>query len=295
MYLVETWREVTPNEISWIKPNAYKVSSFGQVYSYLRNIILTGYTDDLGYQTISLRTADPNDGYDGARYMRVHRLVMMIFNPIPNPENFMVHHIDCNPSNNRLDNLMWVTRELHAIMGMNYGNFHPDIFNAGEHCGTHVLTEKQVLEIVDLINSEKYSLTDIGKMYNVSESTIHSIAHHYHWKCLNFEVNNMRKSDAFTNEELDKIYKFFETHDINNTEKYKTQRDIFEACFEETGLGEKYEYKHKRKQLHRILTKHGKYDKLSNDYNFDYNVPLRVSPKRKNLGESSTTNENIDT
>ena len=37
IYLVETWKDVTQNEIPWVKPNSYRVSSFGQIYSYLQN------------------------------------------------------------------------------------------------------------------------------------------------------------------------------------------------------------------------------------------------------------------
>ena len=163
IYLVETWRDVTPDLVPWIKPNAYKVSSFRQVYSYLTNKILSSTIVNDYYYHIGLRTSDPNsDNGTGTHPISIHRLVLMVFNPIPFPENYDVHHIDSNPGNNRLDNLMWVDKPLHARLGMRYGNFHPEIFNAGERCGTHVLTEKQVLEIVDLINTENYSLAQIA-------------------------------------------------------------------------------------------------------------------------------------
>lgn len=42
----------------------------------------------------------------------IHRLVALAF--IPNPENKPeVHHIDGNPANNNVNNLMWVTRKEH--------------------------------------------------------------------------------------------------------------------------------------------------------------------------------------
>lgn len=40
---------------------------------------------------------------------QMHRLVLMSFRPIENPEKYQVNHIDGNPSNNNLDNLEWVT------------------------------------------------------------------------------------------------------------------------------------------------------------------------------------------
>lgn len=57
-----------------------------------------------GYQCVNLTK----------RY-RVHRLVAETF--IPNPENKPeVHHIDGNPANNSVDNLMWVTWYEHHLL-----------------------------------------------------------------------------------------------------------------------------------------------------------------------------------
>ena len=41
----------------------------------------------------------------------VHRLVLHAFDPRPNEKDLEVHHIDGNPANNNLENLMWVTHE----------------------------------------------------------------------------------------------------------------------------------------------------------------------------------------
>lgn len=42
---------------------------------------------------------------------RVHRLIMMTFNPIDNPDNYVVDHINGIRSDNRLENLRWVTEK----------------------------------------------------------------------------------------------------------------------------------------------------------------------------------------
>lgn len=41
----------------------------------------------------------------------VHRLVLHAFDPRENEKELEVHHIDGNPANNNLNNLMWVTHE----------------------------------------------------------------------------------------------------------------------------------------------------------------------------------------
>lgn len=94
----------------------YEVSNMGRVRSkdryrpyrhglrLVKGIIMKTYANPhrCGYHQIVLS--------DHAKHYKfeVHRLVAEAF--IPNPENKpQVNHIDCNPQNNRVDNLEWVT------------------------------------------------------------------------------------------------------------------------------------------------------------------------------------------
>ena len=58
--LMEVWKDVTENDIPWVRPNSYKVSTFGQIYSYLSDQLIFGRVDLQGYHTVGLRTKDPN-------------------------------------------------------------------------------------------------------------------------------------------------------------------------------------------------------------------------------------------
>lgn len=90
----------------------YEVSNLGNVRSLDRNDArgwkikgrtLSPYIDKKGYRRVCL-----NNG--SSKVMKVYRLVAMAF--ISNPDNKPeVDHIDTNRSNDRADNLRWVTRQ----------------------------------------------------------------------------------------------------------------------------------------------------------------------------------------
>ena len=75
--------------------------------------------------TGKIRKLKPNHGYwrvvlshEGAtKTYPVHRLVLLAFSPIENPEKYQVNHKDENPSNNELSNLEWKSH----IDNQNYG------------------------------------------------------------------------------------------------------------------------------------------------------------------------------
>lgn len=85
----------------------YRVSTLGYVMNS-RGKIISSWASNKNdkHQRISL--------YDGGKKQnnQVHRLVAEAF--IPNPDNLPIcHHIDHNPLNNRVDNLMWMSEEDH--------------------------------------------------------------------------------------------------------------------------------------------------------------------------------------
>lgn len=102
-----------------IKYNSnYLVSDTGEVFSNHRNKHLKKqiHNGKQPYYTVKIF----NKLTDKYEHFLVHRLVAEAF--IPNPLNLdQVNHIDCNPQNNNVDNLEWVTNRCNTIHAYNNG------------------------------------------------------------------------------------------------------------------------------------------------------------------------------
>ena len=162
---VETWKDVLNYE------GIYQVSNEGRIKSLSRDIA-TYY----GSRKTKERYMVANDNGNGYKYVDlsekgiitrnyIHRLVAYAF--IPNPEGKPeVNHINGDKSDNRAENLEWVTRrenEEHSYdIGLKNGS----------------ISEIDVIElemIKDLLKTKKYSLTEIRNIFNISEKMIGNI------------------------------------------------------------------------------------------------------------------------
>lgn len=113
----EIWKPV----IVWKKgakydySGKYEVSNYGRIRSLryrgsYRITELTPQNNGRGYLFVGLRDKGPKNMF----YM--HRIVWESFNG-KIPDNLQINHMDCNPQNNRLDNLSLVTVSENLVWG----------------------------------------------------------------------------------------------------------------------------------------------------------------------------------
>ena len=85
--------------------NGYWVSDLGDVYSTKsgKQVKLKACKNKKGYLIIKLYNNSKNHNF------RIHRLVLMAFDPREFSENYEVNHLDLDKENNKLSNLAWST------------------------------------------------------------------------------------------------------------------------------------------------------------------------------------------
>ena len=98
--------------------NGYEVSNLGRLRNKRTKVIAKGTIKKNGYVDVSVN----NQNY------RLHRLVLQTWCPNEDYEELTVDHINGNRSDNRLENLIWATREENtAYMMMHRGELNKEI------------------------------------------------------------------------------------------------------------------------------------------------------------------------
>lgn len=177
--LTEEWKPI----VGWERQ--YEVSTYGRVRSIDRIIIRKGGTR-MFFKGKLLLSAVDNSGqimvklsYAGFnKSIKVSRLVAITF--ILNPDNKRdVHHKDRNKTNNRVDNLEWLTREEHYKKDKLMGKW--DSIR-GTNSVTNRFSENDIKTIRDLYSSGQHTQTDIAKQYDCFPAVISNIVNYKSWK-----------------------------------------------------------------------------------------------------------------
>lgn len=141
----------------------YTISNLGIVRSLLTGKVMKQSITDQGRARVNLRYAHSRK----FKSLLVHRLVAGNF--IPNPENLPeVNHKDCNPLNNKVDNLEWCDRRYNVKYSYDYGKKTVKRIN-----NPNVkLTEEDVLTIKALLKTSRFLPIEIAKMFGVTSGSI---------------------------------------------------------------------------------------------------------------------------
>ena len=146
----------------WKDIYVYQVSNLGKVKNRTTGKLLKTWKTNRGY----LKTGLSIDGIC-VKYS-IHRLVAMAF--IPNPDNKpCVNHIDSDITNNKVDNLEWVTPKENVHHSYLYGK-RVKLKNVQRET---TLTDFQVSQITILRTI--YTVSQISKLFNCKYTTLKNI------------------------------------------------------------------------------------------------------------------------
>jgi hypothetical protein len=161
----------------------YYISSYGRVYSKLYDCMVRSRYIGRGYLAVTLRTKD-NKAVD---YL-IHRLVMIHFQPIENPDEFQVNHIDTNKITNTTYNLEWSTNSENMIHAYKH-----NLYKNGEDNNFAVISNLQAKKICEALEMG-YGYDDICNYADLpitkrSKSLICQIKIRHNWKHISKDYN----------------------------------------------------------------------------------------------------------
>lgn len=155
-----------------IKDN-YSINTNGEIFSDRIGKMKSRNKPGTEYQIINFQTVD-----NKKKTFRVHRLVLMAFDPIEGMENLQVNHIDGDKKNNKLSNLEWCTpseNQRHAFsMGLNEGR-------KGEKSHLSKITHEDVEKIFEL-REQGYLQREIADIVGCTRSNISYILNNKTWQ-----------------------------------------------------------------------------------------------------------------
>lgn len=159
----------------------YEISSLGRVRTLTRRkSIKAGYIFRLKPHKSGYFYADLTDRNGNRKKCFVHRLMMLAFHPIDNPDDMDVNHKDGQKGRNVLSNLEWLSHQANIIHARDVLKVWAD--NRGEKSGKSKLMDEDIRQIRRLWNNgQGMQQTEIAKLYHVSSVSISNICNRRTW------------------------------------------------------------------------------------------------------------------
>lgn len=175
----EEWRPVVLDGITF----DYEISDLGNLRRTSTKKHIKGHVASNGYVRVTI--CDSTIGFH--RDKGIHQLVMNAFNPSDDP-SLEINHEDADKSNNRLDNLTWMTHK----ENMNHAKEH-NLFKLGEDCGHAKYDESDVIEVCKLLEEGNLNFVEISEITGMSKHSIRAIANRRIWKHVSdkYDFSNM--------------------------------------------------------------------------------------------------------
>ena len=181
----------------------YEVTITGNVYNVVTGLKLSPAIVNRYYKILIYYT--DRDGVKTRKQISIHRLVADTF--IPNPYNKKeVHHIDEDPLNNDVTNLLWVTNKEHNLIHQKLGKFQKSA-RYGESNNFCKTTEDTVRKICNEFIINELTPPEIAKKYGVSRKTVTLLLHKKRWPHItkDMDFSNYDKLRYVSKEEKDKV------------------------------------------------------------------------------------------
>ncbi len=160
--MMEIWKPVIGYK------DIYEVSNFGRVKGIggtTQRKVLKNLMGQRGYYSVTLSKNNTLIQYT------IHRLVCAAFHGIPPSDKHEVAHYDGNKINNSPENLRWATRSENILDAIRHKT-HP----VGEKAQNSKLSNKQVIQIKELVKRGRISRRKIAQKFGVSYCHLNAIA-----------------------------------------------------------------------------------------------------------------------
>lgn len=143
----------------------YQVSNLGTVRKKLKNggyRVINPWLSDSHYSVTLVNET-------GRKVFYIHRLVLIAFGPPMPADRPLCMHLDDNPANNCIQNLMWGDKRMNAMMAVSNGRLCP--------AELRVFLTREEAEAVREEYAAGKSMQQIATLFGCSRWTISNIVH----------------------------------------------------------------------------------------------------------------------